>query len=119
MAIIRAECNGNRWQEDFTPLVPRLYCYFTAVAARARILDPEELRQKCVLRFMARFINMWSPGKTLRIATCFIVWVRHDVVRMPVMYSTLWSNITCCSASSILPGRASGATLGCGASGTT
>lgn len=74
MAIFVVPCTGSQWQDDFTPLVPRLYSYFTAVVARSQVLDPEELRHKCVLRFMHRFMNLWAPGKVLRIATSFIVW---------------------------------------------
>jgi len=72
MAVLSVDCQGSQWQADFTPLVPRLYTYFSKCFWGER--DYEELRQRAVIYTMHRFMRMWCPGRTVRIATFFIVW---------------------------------------------
>jgi len=73
MAVISVQCQSSQWQSDFTPLVPRLYTYFTRCFWGER--DYEELRQRAVIYFMHRFMRQWRPDGIVCLATFFIV--RH------------------------------------------
>jgi hypothetical protein len=72
VAIIEVHCAGVKWQDDFVPLVRRLYTYFSCCFSGER--DFEEKRHKAVLRFMHRFMRAWERGKLVRIGTRYIVW---------------------------------------------
>lgn len=89
MAVFTVQCQGRQWQSDFTPLVPRLYTYFSKCFWRDK-RDYEELRQRAVIYFMHRFMRQWKPGGTVRIATIFIVWHaragRCGIVHQPRPY---------------------------------
>src|SRR5260370_35996274 len=72
MAVISVLCEGRQWQDDFTPLVVRLYAYYGRCFRWNR--DGEELKQVVVCYFMHRFRKYWKRGAPVRIATSFIAW---------------------------------------------
>jgi hypothetical protein len=69
MATLTVECVGNKWQDDFVPVVRRVESYYGAIFRSDR--DREDRIAEAKSLIMEDFARRWSHGRTVRLRLRF------------------------------------------------
>jgi DNA-directed RNA polymerase specialized sigma24 family protein len=76
MATVRVECQGNKWQDDYSAILERVQRYFGACFRGKR--DWPDLAAEAQFLVLRDFQRQWQPGQVVRLQLAFAA---HDAAR--------------------------------------